>query len=93
MEPAGLWSVHFISEAGRLAYADRGVYMLCRTSNPGGADYQDLVLQDGRTVYEHTAMATPPEAMAVARLVHSNPINPGTKAGLAAEAMNRAEHP
>ncbi|MFO1325454.1 MAG: gamma-glutamyltransferase [Burkholderiales bacterium] len=27
MEPAGFWSVHFMSEAGRLAYADRGVYM------------------------------------------------------------------
>ncbi len=27
MGPATLWSVHFISEAGRLAYADRGVYM------------------------------------------------------------------
>jgi gamma-glutamyltranspeptidase / glutathione hydrolase len=27
MGPASLWSIHFISEAGRLAYADRGVYM------------------------------------------------------------------
>ena len=27
MQPASLWSVHFISEAGRLAYADRDVYM------------------------------------------------------------------
>ena len=27
MGPATLWSVHFISEAGRLAYADRSVYM------------------------------------------------------------------
>jgi len=27
MEPMSLWSVHFISEAGRLAYADRSVYM------------------------------------------------------------------
>jgi gamma-glutamyltranspeptidase/glutathione hydrolase len=27
MGPATLWSVHFISEAGRLAYADRAVYM------------------------------------------------------------------
>ena len=26
MGPASFWSVHFISEAGRLAYADRGVY-------------------------------------------------------------------
>ena len=27
MGPATLWSAHFVSEAGRLAYADRGVYM------------------------------------------------------------------
>jgi gamma-glutamyltranspeptidase/glutathione hydrolase len=27
MGPASFWSVHFISEAGRLAYADRGVHM------------------------------------------------------------------
>jgi gamma-glutamyltranspeptidase/glutathione hydrolase len=27
MGPASFWSVHFISEADRLAYADRGVYM------------------------------------------------------------------
>ena len=27
MDPAGFWSVHFMSEAGRLAFADRSVYM------------------------------------------------------------------
>ena len=27
MRPVSLWSVHFLSEAGRLAYADRSVYM------------------------------------------------------------------
>ena len=27
MEPAGFWSVHFMSEAGRLAFADRSVFM------------------------------------------------------------------
>ncbi len=27
MGPASLWSVHFVSEAGRLAYADRDAYM------------------------------------------------------------------
>jgi gamma-glutamyltranspeptidase/glutathione hydrolase len=27
MGPASFWSVHFISEAERLAYADRDVYM------------------------------------------------------------------
>ena len=27
MGPASFWSVHYVSEAGRLAFADRGVYM------------------------------------------------------------------
>ena len=32
-----------------LAYGDRGVFLLCRTSNPGGADFQSLpVAEDGR---------------------------------------------
>jgi orotidine-5'-phosphate decarboxylase len=34
------------------AYADRGVYVLCRTSNPGGAELQHLVA-DGRPLYRH----------------------------------------
>jgi orotidine-5'-phosphate decarboxylase len=34
------------------AYADRGVYVLCRTSNPGAAELQHLVA-DGRPVYRH----------------------------------------
>ncbi len=38
-----------------LNYADRGVVVLCRTSNPGGNDLQNLVA-DGRPVYEHVAM-------------------------------------
>lgn len=29
-----------------LAYGDRGVLLLCRTSNPGGHDFQDLAVQD-----------------------------------------------
>jgi orotidine-5'-phosphate decarboxylase len=29
-----------------LAYSDRGVLLLCRTSNSGGSDFQDLVVQD-----------------------------------------------
>lgn len=37
-----------------LDYADRGVIILCRTSNPGGNDLQNLVC-DGRPVYEHVA--------------------------------------
>jgi len=33
----------------------KGVFVLCRTSNPGGADIQDHELADGGTVYEHVA--------------------------------------
>ena len=39
--------------------ADRGVVILCRTSNPGAADLQDLVVsdagRDGRPLYQHVA--------------------------------------
>ena len=35
--------------------ADRGVVILCRTSNPGAADLQDLALADGRPLYQHVA--------------------------------------
>lgn len=38
-----------------LDYADRGVFVLCRTSNPGGSDLQNLVLDSGETLYEHVA--------------------------------------
>lgn len=38
-----------------LAYADRGVFILCRTSNPGGSDLQHLILENGATLYEHVA--------------------------------------
>jgi orotidine-5'-phosphate decarboxylase len=34
---------------------DGGVFVLCRTSNSGGADLQDLELADGRTLYERVA--------------------------------------
>ena len=37
--------------------SDRGVFILCRTSNPGGADLQDLTLESGKTVFEHVADA------------------------------------
>jgi orotidine-5'-phosphate decarboxylase len=35
-------------------YADRGVYVLCRTSNPGGSDLQHLKA-DGMPIYLHVA--------------------------------------
>lgn len=38
-----------------LDYADKGIYILCRTSNPGGSDLQNLILENGKTIYEHVA--------------------------------------
>jgi orotidine-5'-phosphate decarboxylase len=38
-----------------LAYGDRGVYLLCRTSNPGAGDFQSLQLADGTRLFEHVA--------------------------------------
>jgi orotidine-5'-phosphate decarboxylase len=37
-----------------LDHADKGVVILCRTSNPGAGDLQDLVV-DGRPLYQHVA--------------------------------------
>ena len=42
-----------------LAYEDRGVYVLCRTSNPGAADLQNALLASGETVYERIATTAP----------------------------------
>lgn len=39
-----------------LEYADKGIFLLCRTSNPGAADLQDLRLESGRTLYEEVAL-------------------------------------
>ncbi|WP_322818014.1 orotidine-5'-phosphate decarboxylase [Tepidiforma sp.] len=38
-----------------LAYQDKGVYLICRTSNPGASDFQSLRLSDGRQLFEHVA--------------------------------------
>ena len=38
-----------------LATEEAGVFILCRTSNPGGADLQDLQLETGEAVYERIA--------------------------------------
>jgi orotidine-5'-phosphate decarboxylase len=39
--------------------ADKGVILLCRTSNPGGADFQNLAVHDGKggslPLYQHIA--------------------------------------
>lgn len=42
------------SVAPFLSYADRGAFLLCRTSNPGGNDFQMLDVAGGK-VYEHVA--------------------------------------
>ena len=38
-----------------LSEAESGVFVLCRTSNPGGADLQDLELASGEPLYERVA--------------------------------------
>jgi orotidine-5'-phosphate decarboxylase len=38
-----------------LRYADKGLILLCRTSNPGGSDLQAQPLASGELVYEHIA--------------------------------------
>lgn len=37
------------------AYPGKGVIILCRTSNPGGADIEELQLANGKRVYEQVA--------------------------------------
>jgi len=37
------------------SYKDRGVFVWCRSSNPGAADVQDLKLDDGRPLFEAIA--------------------------------------
>ena len=38
-----------------LRYSDKGLILLCRTSNPGGADLQAQPLASGELLYEHVA--------------------------------------
>ena len=71
-----------------LARKDRGALILCRTSNPGGQDFQNLIL-DGLPLYRHVARratgawnefgnvmlvvgATVPKEMAELRAAHPN---------------------
>jgi orotidine-5'-phosphate decarboxylase len=61
-----------------LAYSDRGVFLLCRTSNPGGADLQMLDV-GGEKLYER-----------VARLA-AGPWNGGGELGLVVGATVPAE--
>jgi orotidine-5'-phosphate decarboxylase len=36
-------------------FADKGVVVLCKTSNPGSAELQDLMLENGRPLYLEVA--------------------------------------
>lgn len=36
-------------------YEDKGIFVLVKTSNPGSGQLQDLIVSDGRPVYEHVA--------------------------------------
>ncbi len=38
-----------------LSYEDKGVFVLCRTSNPGAPDLQDVPLSSGRRLFEEVA--------------------------------------
>ncbi|MDB5888064.1 MAG: orotidine-5-phosphate decarboxylase, partial [Rhodocyclales bacterium] len=38
-----------------LAYSDCGLIVLCRTSNPGGSDLQNLDVAGGKKLYQHVA--------------------------------------
>lgn len=38
-----------------LERADKGVVVLCRTSNPGATDFQDIVASDGLPLFQHVA--------------------------------------
>lgn len=38
-----------------LAWRDRGIFILCRTSNPGGSDLQFLKMENGDPLYLHVA--------------------------------------
>tara|TARA_A100001037_G_scaffold304753_1_gene342603 strand:- start:2251 stop:3048 length:798 start_codon:yes stop_codon:yes gene_type:complete len=61
-----------------LSRSDTGVFILCRTSNPGGSDLQNLQLSNGSPLYEH-----------VARLAHS--WNEQKNIGLVVGATNPSE--
>jgi orotidine-5'-phosphate decarboxylase len=39
-----------------IEYSDKGIFILCRTSNPGAADFQSLADNEGRRLYEAVAL-------------------------------------
>ncbi|HMO97385.1 MAG TPA: orotidine-5'-phosphate decarboxylase [Tepidiformaceae bacterium] len=52
-----------------LAYQDRGVFVLCRTSNPGSREFQERRLETGRMLYEEVAVTATSWAPNVALVV------------------------
>ena len=38
-----------------IKYPEKGVFILCKTSNPSGVDFQDLKIDDGQQLYEKVA--------------------------------------
>jgi gamma-glutamyltranspeptidase/glutathione hydrolase len=83
MGPASLMSVHFISEAGRLAYADRDVYMADPAfySPPTGLLDRDYLAQRSQRIHVDASMGeaepgTPPVAAVM------NKVEYGRHAGL-----------
>ena len=62
-----------------LRYPGKGAILLCRTSNPGGADLQEQRLASGELIYEH-----------IARLA-AGPWNRGGQIGLVVGATYPAE--
>ena len=75
MGPATLWSVHFISEAGRLAYADRGVYMADPDffTAPSGLLDRDYLAERSRMIRTDSSLGraqpgTPPDRAALRKV-------------------------
>jgi len=52
-----------------LAYEDRGVYVLCRTSNPSSREFQELPLASGRRFFEEVAVTATSWSPAVGLVV------------------------
>jgi orotidine-5'-phosphate decarboxylase len=52
-----------------LAYEDKGVYVLCRTSNPSSVEFQELHLQNGRQLFEEVALVATAWSPAVGLVV------------------------
>ncbi|HVN35626.1 MAG TPA: gamma-glutamyltransferase [Casimicrobiaceae bacterium] len=83
MEPAGFWSVHFISEAGRLAYADRSVYMADPAfyTPPNGLLDRDYLLERSRSIRPDASLGrvqpgTPPARASLERVASGDSATP-----------------